>query len=194
MAKRSLGLAERSLLWSAVLSVVPQLQLHAWMCLQELLLRAFMHVCNGPLHDLAAPPPPQSTPPSSSSAGSSSGTPSPASSPGGGNVPASLYRPRTLTAAAAFEFTGRVQFWTVPEAGMYRITARGAQAADGAHRCVRHCCRKARATGLTLVPQKYLNQVWVIREWGSMHWANPAGTGTMCDKLGSVVFFTCLHS
>ena len=45
-----------------------------------------------------------------------------------------LYRPRALTAAAAFEFTGGLQFWRVPISGVYRITARGAKAADGACR------------------------------------------------------------
>ena len=45
-------------------------------------------------------------------------------------------RPRTLQGASvAFEYNGRLQFWTVPETGVYRITARGAKAADGVHRC-----------------------------------------------------------
>lgn len=44
-------------------------------------------------------------------------------------------RPRTLQGASvAFEYNGRLQFWTVPETGVYRITARGAKAADGVHR------------------------------------------------------------
>lgn len=45
-------------------------------------------------------------------------------------------RPRTTQGASvAFEYNGRLQFWTVPETGVYRITARGAKAADGTHRC-----------------------------------------------------------
>ena len=44
-------------------------------------------------------------------------------------------RPRTLAGASvAFEYNGRLQYWTVPETGVYRITARGAKAADGPHR------------------------------------------------------------
>jgi hypothetical protein len=73
-----------------------------------------MHVCNGPLHSLTVP-----------------------AAPSDFELLASpLYRRRALTAAATFEFTGRVQFWSVPESGMYRITARGAKAADGAFRCL----------------------------------------------------------
>lgn len=82
--------------------------------LQELLLRAFMHVCNGPLHSLTVP--------------------SPAASDLD-HLESALYRRRAITAAARFEFSGRLQFWTVPESGMYRITACGAKAADGAYRC-----------------------------------------------------------
>ena len=82
---------------------------------QELLLRAFMHVCNGPLHTLTVP--------------------SPAASGELDTLEGALYRPRAATAAATFEFSGRLQFWVVPESGMYRITACGAKAADGAYRC-----------------------------------------------------------
>jgi hypothetical protein len=46
-----------------------------------------------------------------------------------------LYRPRATTSVATFEYSGALQFWTVPESGIYRITARGAKAADGHHRC-----------------------------------------------------------
>lgn len=45
-------------------------------------------------------------------------------------------KPRTLQGAStSFEYNGRLQYWTVPETGVYRITARGAKAADGHHRC-----------------------------------------------------------
>lgn len=87
---------------------------------QELLLRAFIHVCNPPQHTAPSVPPalfeapqPEALPPAVEA----------------------LFRPRALTAAAAFEFTGGLQFWRVPATGVYRITARGAKAADGAHRC-----------------------------------------------------------
>ena len=44
-------------------------------------------------------------------------------------------KPRTLQGAStSFEYNGRLQSWTVPETGVYRITARGAKAADGHHR------------------------------------------------------------
>lgn len=44
-------------------------------------------------------------------------------------------KPRTLQGAStSFEYNGRLQYWTVPETGVYRITARGAKAADGHHR------------------------------------------------------------
>lgn len=52
-----------------------------------------------------------------------------------GSTGEALFRPRTLRAVAAFEYNGGLHFWTVPESGMYRITARGAKAADGHHKC-----------------------------------------------------------
>ncbi|EIE18689.1 hypothetical protein COCSUDRAFT_60000 [Coccomyxa subellipsoidea C-169] len=83
---------------------------------QEMLLRAFIHVCN--------PPQPHALPPEIFSMTVEAA-----------EEAAPLYRPRALTAAAAFEFTGALQFWRVPVSGVYRITARGAKAADGACRC-----------------------------------------------------------
>jgi hypothetical protein len=44
------------------------------------------------------------------------------------------FRPRALSVAARFSFTGRAETWTVPRGGLFRITVRGAKAADGAHR------------------------------------------------------------
>lgn len=81
-----------------------------------MLLRAFIHVCN--------PPQPHALPPEIFSMTVEAA-----------EEAAPLYRPRALTATAAFEFTGALQFWRVPVSGVYRITARGAKAADGACRC-----------------------------------------------------------
>ena len=84
--------------------------------LQELLLRAFIHVCN--------PPQPHALPPEIFTVTFQAVS----------EEVEALYRPRALTAAAVFEFNGGLQFWRVPVSGVYRITARGAKAADGAFR------------------------------------------------------------
>lgn len=74
---------------------------------QEALLHAFMHVCDGGAAKRARA--------------------APAERP-------AAFRPRALSVAARFSFTGRAETWTVPRGGLFRITARGAKAADGAHR------------------------------------------------------------
>lgn len=86
------------------------------------MLRAFIHVCNPPQPQVVVPPEIFSM--SSSAAASAEDM----------EIEA-LYRPRALTVAAKFEYTGGLQFWRVPESGVYRITAAGAKAADGACRC-----------------------------------------------------------
>lgn len=73
---------------------------------QETLLHAFMHVCDG---------------------GSGKCASVAAEHP-------AAFRPRALSVAARFAFLGHAETWTVPRSGLFRITARGAKAADGAHR------------------------------------------------------------
>lgn len=77
---------------------------------QEVLLHAFIHVCDG---------------------GSAKSTSQPAETP-------AAFRPRALSVAARFAFSGHAETWTVPRSGLFRITARGAKAADGAHRHAWH--------------------------------------------------------